>query len=267
MTLLELRDIEKSFGGLRVLEGVSMTVEEGSIQGLIGPNGAGKTTLFNLVSGLLRADTGTIVFDGTDITDRAPKHIARDGVGRTFQLTRPYPGMTTQDNLLPGLVYAGGYDRVSTARSRALELLDLVDLVDLAHEESRDLTMSEQKRLEIARALATEPKLLLLDEVFAGLSHEDVARQIELIEGIRAELDVTILLIEHVMEATMTVCDRVGVLANGTIIAEDVPDEIVHDEQVIDVYLGSGRGEAGTGPDSDATPDEDVPETGGGLDG
>lgn len=250
MTLLEITDVEKSFGGLSVLEGVTFSVEEGSIQGLIGPNGAGKTTLFNIVSGLLRADAGTVVFDGADITGMAPKQIARSGVGRTFQITRPYPGMTTRDNLLPGLLYAGGYDRIGDARVRASELLELVELGDLATEESRNLTMSEQKRLEIARALATEPKLLLLDEVFAGLSHEDISRQIELVERIQADLDVTIVLIEHVMEATMEVCDRVGVLANGRIIAEDIPDKIVHNQQVIDVYLGSGGETAGGGADA-----------------
>ena len=242
MAILEATDIEKSFGGLDVLEGVSLSVEEGSIQGLIGPNGAGKTTFFNIVSGLLRADAGTVVFDGTDITAMAPENIARRGVGRTFQITRPYPGMTVRDNLLPGLLYAGGYSNVSRARDRADELLGLLGLADLADEEGRDLTMSEQKRLEMARALATEPQLLLLDEVFAGLSHEDIDRQVQLVRTIREELDVSILLIEHVMEATMQVCDRVAVLASGGIIAEDVPEEIVHNQQVIDVYLGTGSG-------------------------
>ena len=243
MAILEIRDVEQSFGGLDVLEGVSLSVEEGAIQGLIGPNGAGKTTIFNIVSGLLRADAGTVVFDGTDISAMAPKDIARMGVGRTFQITRPYPGMTVRDNLLPSLLYAGGYSHVGAARERADELLDLLGLGTLADEEGRDLTMSEQKRLEMARALATEPELLLLDEVFAGLSHEDIDRQVEVVRDIQAELDVSILLIEHVMEATMQVCDNVAVLASGTIIAEDVPEVIVHDQQVIDVYLGtSGEG-------------------------
>lgn len=250
MTLLELQGVEKSFGGLSVLEGVTLSIESGSIQGLIGPNGAGKTTLFNIVSGLLRPDAGTVIFDGEDISEMAPRRIARRGVGRTFQITRPYPGMTTRDNLLPGLLYAGGYDRVRDARTRATELLELVDLGGFGTEESRDLTMSEQKRLEIARALATEPELLLLDEVFAGLSHEDINRQIEVIERIQSDLGITIVLIEHVMEATMAICDQVGVLANGGIIAEDVPAAVAHDEQVIDVYLGSGGEDVGGGVDA-----------------
>ena len=245
MTRLEARGVEKAFGGLHVLEGVDLTVEDGTIQGLIGPNGAGKTTFFNIVSGLLRADAGTITLDGRDVTGMAPKDVARLGVGRTFQITRPFPGMTVRDNLLPGLLYAGGYRDVRAARERAGELLDLVGLADRTAEESRDLTMSEQKRLEIARALATEPDLLLLDEVFAGLSHADVSRQVDLIREVQAELEVTILMIEHVMEATMQVCDRVAVLAEGTIIAEDVPEEIVQDDRVIDVYLGSSREDRG----------------------
>jgi len=241
VTLLEATDIEHSFGGLDVLEGVSLSVEPGTIQGLIGPNGAGKTTLFNVVSGLLRPDAGTVVFDGVDITRMAPKDIARRGIGRTFQITRPFPGLTVRDNLLPGLLYAGGYDDIGKARGRADELLATLGLEGLAGEESGDLTMSEQKRLEMARALATEPDLLLLDEVFAGLSHEDIDRQVELVREIRRDLDVTVLMIEHVMEATMQVCDRVAVLANGTIIAEDVPEAIVHDQRVIDTYLGTRR--------------------------
>lgn len=242
MTMLELKDLEKSFGGLEVLEGVNLSVEAGSIQGLIGPNGAGKTTVFNLISGLLEPDAGQIIFDGTDITSKGPTEIARMGVGRTFQITRPYPGMTVRDNLLPGLVYAGEYEGMQAARGRADELLELVELSDLKNEEGRDLTMSEQKRLEIARALATEPKLLLLDEVFAGLSHEDISRQVDLVRSIQSELDITIILIEHVMEATMEVSDRVAVLANGNIIADDAPSAIAHNEQVIDIYLGTDRG-------------------------
>jgi len=140
VTLLEATDIEHSFGGLDVLEGVSLSVEPGTIQGLIGPNGAGKTTLFNVVSGLLRPDAGTVVFDGVDITRMAPKDIARRGIGRTFQITRPFPGLTVRDNLLPGLLYAGGYDDIGKARRRADELLATLGLEGLAGEESGDLT-------------------------------------------------------------------------------------------------------------------------------
>ena len=245
MTLLNTTDIQQSFGGLVVLDGVSLAVEEGTIQGLIGPNGAGKTTFFNIVSGLITPDAGTVSYQGKDITGVAPKNIARAGIGRTFQITRPFPGLTVRDNLLPGLLYAADYEDIHDARRRADEILALVGLDELAAAEGRSLTMSEQKRLEMARALATEPDLLLLDEVFAGLSHEDIERQIELVRTIQSTLDVSILMIEHVMEATMRVCDRVGVLASGGIIAENVPEEIVHNQRVIDVYLGSNREHGG----------------------
>lgn len=236
--MLEASHIEKRFGGLEVLTDLNLAVQEGEICGLIGPNGAGKTTFFNILSGLLEADGGTIVFDGEDIIDASPKDIARMGIGRTFQITRPYPTFTTRDNLLPGLLYAGGYRRIDDARQRADELIQFVGLEHKQDMMGKDLTMSEKKRLEIARGLATDPELLLLDEVFAGLSSEDVAVLIDLVEEIRNEMDVTVLLIEHVMEAATNVCDRITVLANGEIIANGTPEEVVHDQQVIDVYLG-----------------------------
>ncbi|WP_255152302.1 ABC transporter ATP-binding protein [Halorarius halobius] len=239
--MLEATHVEKHFGGLEVLTDLSLEVQDGEICGLIGPNGAGKTTFFNIVSGLLRANGGTITFNGEDITDTPPKDIARMGIGRTFQITRPYPTFTTTDNLLPGLLYSGGYRKVSEARTRARELIEFVGLEHKADMIGRDLTMSEKKRLEIAKGLATDPELLLLDEVFAGLSSSDVTELIELVEEIRDDMGVTVLLIEHVMEAAMNVCDRIMVLANGEIIANDRPEAIAQNQQVIDVYLGTGE--------------------------
>ena len=237
--MLEANHVEKHFGGLEVLRDLNLEVREGEICGLIGPNGAGKTTFFNIVSGLLEPDGGTIVFNGEDITASSPKDIARKGIGRTFQITRPYPTFTTRDNLLPGLLYAGGYRKIDDARLRADELIRFVDLEHKRDMMGRDLTMSEKKRLEIARGLATDPELLLLDEVFAGLSSSDVVELIELIEEIRSEMGITVLLIEHVMEAATNVCDRIAVLADGEIIANASPEEVVHDQRVIDVYLGT----------------------------
>jgi branched-chain amino acid transport system ATP-binding protein len=179
------------------------------------------------------------VFNGEDITDSNPKDIARMGIGRTFQITRPYPTFSTRDNLLPGLLYAGGYPKIDDARRRADELIQFVNLEHKRDMKGKDLTMSEKKRLEIARGLATDPELLLLDEVFAGLSSTDVADLIDLVEDIRNDMDVTVLLIEHVMEAATNVCDRIMVLAEKEIIANGSPEEIVHDPQVIDVYLGT----------------------------
>lgn len=237
--MLEANHVEKRFGGLEVLGDLNLEVQEGEICGLIGPNGAGKTTFFNILSGLLQADGGTIVFDGEDITTSPPKDIARMGIGRTFQITRPYPTFTTRDNLLPGLLYAGGYQKIDDARQRADELVEFVGLEHKRGMMGKDLTMSEKKRLEIARGLATDPELLLLDEVFAGLSSTDVKDLISLIEEIRNDMGVTVLLIEHVMEAATNICDRIIVLANGEIIANAPPEEIVHDQRVIDVYLGT----------------------------
>jgi branched-chain amino acid transport system ATP-binding protein len=239
--MLEATHVEKHFGGLEVLADLTLEVQDGEICGLIGPNGAGKTTFFNIISGLLQANGGTIRFKGEDITDTPPKDIARMGIGRTFQITRPYPTFTTTDNLLPGLLYSGGYRKVSEARTSARELIQFVGLEHKADMMGRDLTMSEKKRLEIARGLATDPELLLLDEVFAGLSSSDVSELVDLVEEIRDDMGVTVLLIEHVMEAAMNVCDRITVLANGEIIANDRPEAIARNQQVIDVYLGTGE--------------------------
>jgi branched-chain amino acid transport system ATP-binding protein len=241
--MLRAIEIEKRFGGLEVLTDLSLEVSEGEICGLIGPNGAGKTTFFNIVSGLLRPNGGSLLFKGEDITGAAPKDIARMGVGRTFQITRPYPTFTTRDNLLPGLLYSGGYRNISDARVEADRLIEFIGLQGKRDMLGRNLTMSEKKRLEIGRALATDPDLILLDEVFAGLSQEDMVELIDLVRQIRDDRGVTVLLIEHVMEATMEVCDRITVLANGEIIADGLPDEIAHDQQVIDVYLGTEGGE------------------------
>lgn len=237
--MLEATHVEKHFGGLEVLADLTLEVRDGEICGLIGPNGAGKTTFFNIISGLLQANGGTIRFKGEDITDTPPKDIARMGIGRTFQITRPYPAFTTTDNLLPGLLYSGGYRKVSEARTSARELIQFVGLEHKADMMGRDLTMSEKKRLEIARGLATDPEFLLLDEVFAGLSSSDVSELVDLVEEIRDDMGVTVLLIEHVMEAAMNVCDRITVLANGEIIADDQPEAIARNQQVIDVYLGT----------------------------
>lgn len=237
--MLQAESVEKRFGGLEVLTGLTLEVNEGEICGLIGPNGAGKTTFFNILSGLLRPEGGNIRFKDKDITRMAPKDIARAGMGRTFQITRPYPTFTTRDNLLPGLLYSGGCEDVASARAEADEIIEFVGLQDKQFTPGQDLTMTEKKRLEIAKALATDPDLLLLDEVFAGLSSEDINDLSELVFDIRDDMDVTILLIEHVMEAAMNVCDRIAVLAGGEIIANARPDEVAHNEQVIEVYLGS----------------------------
>ncbi len=241
--MLAVDNVTKNFGGLRALKGVSLEVGDGVICGLIGPNGSGKTTLFNLISGLARPDSGRIEFEGRDITRSAPAEIAGLGVGRTFQIVRPLAGLSARDNLLPGLLYGGGWGSVAGARREAEDLLGFVGLGHKADTIGYDLTLSEKKRLEVARALAVGPRLLLLDEVFAGLGPKEIDRSIDLVRRIRDELSVTILLVEHVMRATMTVSERIVVLSFGEIIADGTPTEVVNDERVLEVYLGGAEGD------------------------
>lgn len=239
--MLSMQNIHKSFGGLEVIKGASLEIKEFEICGLIGPNGAGKSTFFNMISGLIRPDSGNIIFEGQDITKEKPFKIANLGIGRTFQIVRPYKGLTVRENLLPALMYAGKEQQKTQASLEAEKLLELVNLNHKANIPAGDLTLSEKKSLEIAKALATRPRLLLLDECFAGLSTVDVNKKIEQIQRISKELSLTILIVEHVMRAVMEVCDRVVVLSAGGIIADGIPEEVVKDENVINVYLGQRK--------------------------
>jgi branched-chain amino acid transport system ATP-binding protein len=236
MALLELADVTMKFGELVANDRVSFTVEAGSIVGLIGPNGAGKTTLFNCISGLYKPFSGRISFDGAEITGQPPYRIARRGAVRTFQVVRPLKEMTVFDNVLVGAFLKCRDNR--TAFDRAAECIRLCDLEPLKDKQAGDLPIGGKKRLEMARALATGPKLLMLDEVMAGLTSTEVKAAVDVILRLK-ESGITMMIVEHVMEAIMPIADKVVVLESGIKIAEDAPANIVNDERVIEAYLGT----------------------------
>ena len=233
--LLEVSGIAKRFGGLEVIRRMDFGVAKGEIVGLIGPNGAGKTTIFNLVMGVHRPDSGRIVFDGTDITRTATEEICRLGIARTFQVVKPFGNLTTWQNVM-----VGGFLRVrrrQEARAVAAETLKLVGLWPRRHDRARGLTIGLRKRLEVARALATRPRLLLLDEVMGGLNPTEVQSMMALVRAVRAE-GVGVLIIEHVMAAVMSLSDRVIVLHHGEKIAEGPPAHVARHPDVVQAYLG-----------------------------
>lgn len=238
MSLLEIHEVTKQFGGLRALNHVSCTVEQGQITGLIGPNGAGKTTLFHLISGQVRPDTGRIVFDG-ELIDHLPSHaICQRGIARTFQMVRPFLRLTTLNNVMVAALF-GRAHRLSwrEAETVARRWLAFMGLEEKAELTASSLTLGERKRLEIARALATEPRLLLLDEAIAGLNPAEVGQIMERIREIRRS-GVTIFLIEHVLKAVFGLSDKLIVLNYGEKIAEGQPEEVAANLEVIKAYLG-----------------------------
>lgn len=233
---LEVKNLVKNFGGLAAIRHVSFQMRRGEILGVIGPNGAGKTTLFNVISGFYRPDGGEIFYQGEVISHlRSPHLICRRGMARTFQLVKPFQNISVLEN-----VVTGAYLRVrspAAAREDALEILDLVGLYEMKDSPARSLTLSARKRLELARALATRPSLLLLDEIMAGLNPKETEEAVNLIRKIR-EQGITILIIEHVMQAIMTLSDRIIILHHGEKIGEGTPDQVARDEKVIKAYLG-----------------------------
>lgn len=237
--LLAVESSTKHFGGLLANREVSLTIEAGEIIGLIGPNGAGKTTLFNCISGSMHPETGRIVFDGTDITRTRPERICHLGVARTWQVVRAFGRMTALENVVCGALQRT--NRIAEARARARELLEFTELTGKDDMPAATLTLADKKRLEIARALATRPRLLLLDEAMSGLTPMETAGAVRLVRRIHAELNVTICVVEHVMEVVMPLSHRVVVLDYGVKIADGAPDVVVRDEQVIRAYLGERR--------------------------
>jgi len=237
--LLAVESSTKHFGGLLANREVSLAIEAGEIVGLIGPNGAGKTTLFNCISGSMHPETGRIVFDGTDITRTRPERICHLGVARTWQVVRAFGRMTALENVVCGALQRT--NRIAEARARARELLEFTELRGKDDMPAATLTLADKKRLEIARALATRPKLLLLDEAMSGLTPMETAAAVRLVRRIHAELRVTICVVEHVMEVVMPLSHRVVVLDYGVKIADGAPQVVVRDEQVIRAYLGERR--------------------------
>ena len=235
--MLEVRGLSKSFGGLKAVDQASLDVRQGEIVGLIGPNGAGKTTLFAAIAGFHKPDAGSGAFEGSDITGLAPHRICAAGMVRTFQITQPFAKISVRENIMTG-AYLRTAARAVAARE-AEAVAGMVGMTGQLDQRGADLTVAGRKRLELARALATGPRLLLLDEVMAGLNPTEIVEIIQVIRGIR-DAGVTILLIEHVMQAVTSLAERLYVLNQGRMIAEGTPAEIAENPQVVEAYLGHG---------------------------
>ena len=236
MSLLSVNGISKSFRGLKAVSDASFEIPEGSINALIGPNGAGKTTIFNIVAGVYRPDSGKIEFQGKEIHGLRPDQICLAGIGRTFQIVKPFAGLTVLENVMVGAFLR---ERNSQEAKRlSLSVLETLNLASKADLPASSLTLPDRKRLEVARALATRPKLLLLDEVMAGLRPTETDQMVEVFRGLNRSYGTTILLIEHVMRAVMALAQHIGVLHHGQVIARGAPQEVVRDKAVLECYLG-----------------------------
>ncbi|MCB9420019.1 MAG: ABC transporter ATP-binding protein [Ardenticatenaceae bacterium] len=235
MSLLEVKNITKRFGGLVAVNDLSLNLEKGEILGMIGPNGAGKTTAFNMISGYYKPNEGQVFFDGENITELRPDQICKRGLVRTFQVVKPFPQLSVLDNVM-----VGAYNRTNddqSARKKSLEILDFLGMDNMKEQLAGSLSVAGRKRLEIAKAFATDPKMILLDEAMAGLRPTETDEIIELVRQI-SQQGIALLLVEHVMKVIMSLADRIVVIHHGEKIAEGVPQQVVQDKAVIDAYLG-----------------------------
>jgi branched-chain amino acid transport system ATP-binding protein len=239
--MLEVAGLTKSFGGLVAVDEVEFSIESGELVGLIGPNGAGKTTLFNTVTGVLNADAGSVTFQDQDITGAKPSTISEHGIARTFQIVRTFDESTVMENVLTGAAFGSGQRSIDESREVARESISFVGLEDKADMETNQLTIADRKHVELARALACEPDLLMLDELGSGLTPQEIDELCATIEQIRSELEISVFWIEHIMEAIMDTTDRILVLNEGALIADGTPSEIQEDERVSRAYLGDER--------------------------
>jgi branched-chain amino acid transport system ATP-binding protein len=236
MALLEVRSISKSFRGLRAVREASFEIPQGDINGLIGPNGAGKTTIFNMIAGVYAPDSGEILFNDKRIDGLRPDQVCAAGVGRTFQIVKPFAGLSVLDNVIVGALQRS--KNVSEARVFSHSILEKLGLAPKRDLPAASLTLPDRKQLEVARALATRPRLLLLDEVMAGLRPTECDQMVQVFRDLNRSDGLTILLIEHVMRAVMALAKHIGVLHHGEVIARGTPEQVVRDPAVLECYLG-----------------------------